>query len=233
MIHQAFQCEFYFIRHGQSSSNASPEFAANINFDTPLTDLGYAQARLLGERFKRDNVHFDRVYCSTLQRAIQTTETMLQAMGKSDGMFTQVDAIVEQRIPGWRGLLLTEVYTPEMVAYMRGKGSHFVPSDGESYRMVQRRVANWLEDEILYNAELVSEPQDLKIAIVGHGGASRCLFHYIMGFDERFLWRIALDNTSISRFRFSKEGWRLICINDSAHLTHSPCRGESGITTRG
>ena len=92
----------------------------------------------------------------------------------------------------------TEDYlTPELLAYMRAKASHFVPLQGESHRMVQRRYANWLEDEILYNDDLTGSPQSLRIAIVGHGAATRCILHYILGFDEQFIWKTVLENTSI------------------------------------
>ena len=221
MIHQNFDCEFYLIRHGQSESNALPD-RTSLNPDSPLTRKGVAQARILGERFKQDGITFDKVYCSSLVRTVQTAETMLEAMGEADTTISRVEAIVEQRTTGWRGLRTEDLLTPELLAYMRAKASHFVPPQGESYRMVQRRYANWLEDEILYNADLTSIPQSLRIAIVGHGAATRCILHYILGFDEQFIWKTALDNTSICRFRFNREGWFPICINDTAHL-----RGES------
>ena len=217
MIHQNFECEFYFIRHGQSESNAIPD-RTSLNPDTSLTDKGFAQARLLGERSKQDGITFDKVYCSSLLRTVQTTQTMLKAMGEEDKAFDRVDAIVEQRTTGWRGLRTEDLLTPELLAYMRAKASHFVPPQGESYRMVQRRYASWLEDEILYNDDLTSGPKSLRIAIVGHGAATRCILHYILGFDEQFIWKTALDNTSICRFRFNREGWFPVCINDTAHL---------------
>ena len=217
MIHQNFECEFYFIRHGQSESNAIPD-RTSLNPDTSLTDKGFAQARLLGERFKQDGITFDKVYCSSLLRTVQTTQTMLKAMGEEDKAFDRVDAIVEQRTTGWRGLRTEDLLTPELLAYMRAKASHFVPPQGESHRMVQRRYASWLEDEILYNDDLTSGPKSLRIAIVGHGAATRCILHYILGFDEQFIWKTALDNTSICRFRFNREGWFPVCINDTAHL---------------
>ena len=89
MIHKDFQCEFYFIRHGESTSNATPGFAAGVDFDSPLTSKGLEQARLLGQRLKAEDVRFDRVYSSSLTRAVQTTETMLQAMGEADRDFPQ------------------------------------------------------------------------------------------------------------------------------------------------
>ena len=217
MIHQNFECEFYFIRHGQSESNATPGYMS-VNADSSLTSKGFAQARLLGKRLNQDDITFDKVYSSSLVRTVQTTQTMLDAMGEPDREFVRVDAIVEQKTTGWRGLRTGDLLTPELLAYMRAKASHFVPPQGESYRMVQRRYVNWLEDEILYNADLIGNPQSLRIAIVGHGAATRCILHYILGFDEQFIWKMVLENTSISRFRFNREGWFPVSINDAAHL---------------
>jgi broad specificity phosphatase PhoE len=130
-------------------------------------------------------------------------------------------------MPGWRGVPESDVYTPETLAYVRAKGSHFVPPEGESFRMVQRRVAGWLEDEIIYNRDLVAKGQSLTVAIVGHSAASRCLFQYIMGFDEAVIRRIVIDNCSISRFLFNRNGWSMVCINDALHLAESNLNGDS------
>ena len=77
---------------------------AGANFDAPLTAKGFLQAEALGRRLRDDDVTFDRVYSSTLTRAIQTTETMLKAKGEADRQFPRVEAIIEQQLPGWRGL---------------------------------------------------------------------------------------------------------------------------------
>ena len=47
MIHENFQCEFYFIRHGESLSNATPGFAAGANFDATYTPPGSSDYRYL------------------------------------------------------------------------------------------------------------------------------------------------------------------------------------------
>ncbi len=230
MIHKNFQCDFYFIRHGESESNATPGMMAGKNFDAPLTAKGYQQAEAVGRRLKADGVIFDKIYSSSMTRTIQTTETMLKAMGEDDRQFPKIDAIIEQQMPGWRGVPVSDVLTDELVAYMRGKGAHFVPPEGESSRMVQRRYASWLEEEVLYNEDLVSKEQSLSIAVVGHGAATRCLLHYILGFDEAFIQRMQLDNTSISRFRFDQQGWFAISINDGAHLRAAELDGQFTIT---
>ena len=99
MLHRDFRCEFYFIRHGESSSNATPGFAAGKNFDAPLTPLGVEQARLLGKRFQKGKIVFDRIYSSSLKRAVQTTDTMMDSMQCTHTSFTQVDAIIAVSYP--------------------------------------------------------------------------------------------------------------------------------------
>ena len=222
MIHKDFNCEIYFIRHGESESNATPGLAAGTNFDAPLTKLGHQQAKLLGKRFKNDKINFDKVYCSTLTRAIQTTENIFIGMESPNNSFQKVPAIIEQQVPGWRGIPIEEAYAGETMAYMMEKGRDFVGPDGESIREVQKRATNWLEDELIYNRKLYRDPQTLTVAIIGHGNTMRSIFHYIMGFDQRLIYKIGVDNTSISRFLFNGKGWSVVCLNDSSHLKTGP-----------
>ena len=218
MIHKNFRCDIYFIRHGESESNATPGVAAGVNFDAPLTDRGLEQARLVGRRLRSDGVEFDRVYSSSLTRTVQTTEAMLEGLGESGRAFARVEAIIEQQVPGWRGVPLKDAIPPEVELLMWRKGKDFVGPQGESLRVVQRRVTTWLEDELIYNEEVISKERTLTVAIVGHGNAGRCLFQYIMGFDDRLLLRVSVDNCSISRFRFDKGGWAVISLNDRSHI---------------
>ena len=222
MIHKDFNCDIYFIRHGESESNATPGLAAGVNFDASLTKLGHQQAKSLGERFKNEKVVFDNVFCSTLTRAIQTTENIFMGMDNPERKFHKVPEIIEQQIPGWRGVPTEEAYTNDTMTYIMEKGKDFVGPDGESIREVQKRATNWLEDELIYNRKLCSNPQSLKVAIIGHGNTMRSIFHYIMGFDQRLMYKIGVDNTSISRFIFNSKGWSVVCLNDNSHLKTNP-----------
>lgn len=219
MIHEKFHFDLYLIRHGESESNTIPGVISGKGVDSDLTSRGLQQARLLGMRLKREHVRFDLIYTSSYRRAIKTTETMLEAMGDSGALFTAVEAIREQELPNkWIGMPTEKVYTPDLRAYIAAKGSEFRSTGGESLRNVQRRVSNWLEDEIIYNPEFTERDQPFKIAIVGHGTATQCLMRYILGFDEGMTMRIALDNCSISRFRYGSRGWSLLTINDRLHI---------------
>ncbi len=217
MIHDNVEFDFYFIRHGESLSNVTPGIAAGENFDAPMTERGHQQAESVGRRLADEGVRFDRIYSSSLVRAVQTTEGILRGMGDEGADFERVDAIIERQTPAWRGKLTADVLTPDVRLLQAEKGKWFKPADGETFRWVERRASNWLEDEIVYNPQWYEKPGTHTIAIVSHGDTMRSLLHYITGMDNRLLMRTDIFNCSISRFRFGKNGWYIGSINDSSH----------------
>ena len=217
MILNDTEFDFYFIRHGESETNVTPGVAAGANFDAPMTERGHRQAEVLGRRLAHEGVVFDRIYSSTMVRAVQTTEGMLKGMGKPDTDFERVEAIMERQVPSWRGRPKSEVWTPETTLASATRGKWFQPGNGESARFVQRRFSNWLEDEFMFNPAWNSAEGRQTIAIVSHGDALRFMFHFIMGFDDRLIFNLRIGNCSISRFRFSSDAWSILSINDSHH----------------
>ncbi len=216
LLHDEFECDIYFIRHGESESNVVSGLAAGKNWDAPMTERGHRQAFALGERLKQNRVVFDAIYSSSQTRTVQTTEGMLKGMGIPDAPFEKVDEIIELQVPKWRGMPREQAYTPEVTALRDQKGKWFVPDGGESERAVERRVSQWLEDRILHNPEHLEKGKQT-IAVLSHGLALKCLFHSILGFEDRYIRRLGLFNTSISRFTFASNGWFPRCINDAAH----------------
>ena len=217
MIHDNVEFDFYFIRHGESQSNITPGIAAGANFDAPMTERGHKQAEAAGRRLAGEGVEFDRIYSSSLVRAMQTTEGILRGMGEENTEYEKVDAIIERQTPAWRGKLAADVMTPDVKLLQAEKGKWFKPADGETFRWVERRASNWLEDEITYNSEWYEKPGTHTIAIVSHGDTMRSFLHYITGMDNRLLMRTDIFNCSISRFRFGQSGWYIGSINDSSH----------------
>lgn len=63
---------WYFIRHGQASLGSK-------NYDQ-LSELGMTQARLLGEYFKANEIHFDQVICGSQVRHKQTAQAFLSGL---------------------------------------------------------------------------------------------------------------------------------------------------------
>ncbi len=217
MIHENVEFDFYFIRHGESESNVNPGMAVALGYNAPMTDRGHKQAEAVGERLGREGVKFDKIYTSSLDRAVQTTENILRGMGIPNAEYEKVDDIIEQRGASEKGPDVTDAMVQENLLTRAEKGQFFKMVDGETMRSVERRASNWIEDEIIYNPEWYEKPGTHTIAIVSHGGTIRALFHYITGIDNRLAMRSDLFNCSISRFRFGKFGWSVGSINDSSH----------------
>jgi len=217
LIHDNVEFDFYFIRHGESQSNVTPGIAAGVNFDAPMTDRGHKQAEAAGARLADEGVKFDKLYSSSLTRAVQTTEGVLRGMGIPDTEFERVPQIIEKQTPAWRGKLSKDVMTPEVLLLTAEKGQFFKPADGETMREVERRASNWLEDEIIYNPDWYEKPGTHTIAIVSHGHTMRAFLHYITGMDHRLLERTDIFNCSITRIGFGKFGWTINSINDASH----------------
>lgn len=61
------------VRHGETDSNVKHVLQGSLN--TPLNTNGKAQARQTGLHLK--NMHFDRAFCSSLDRCVQTAEPIV------------------------------------------------------------------------------------------------------------------------------------------------------------
>ena len=208
----------FFIRHGESESNTHAELAAGPNYDSPLTELGKQQAKELGKRFKNENITFDLLFTSELSRAIETSEIFLASSSNDEIKIKRSKQLNELQIPEWRGKKRAEVMTPEVEILWGKNGKIYSPGDGESEYEVQKRFSNYIDQEILFKTEIQNINRRVNIAIVTHGWALRCYFQYILEFDQSYIRKMQMDNTSITQFKFNSEGWRLIRLNDSSHL---------------
>lgn len=212
------------IRHAQSEVNALHDRIGQ-SATSKLTNLGYRQSQLLGVRFDRQFEKFDRVWSSDYTRAIETAKTSLPDYYES-GAINLAPDLREYSAGDWIESKRSDVVTPSVKLKMNYMGSGFLPPNGESMHQVERRASQWLEETILYNEEICQEASrrkqqnesDLNIAVYSHGMTIKCLLHYVMGFDQNFIWKLTLENTSITKLTFNEEGWRLITINDHAHL---------------
>lgn len=70
------------IRHGQSQWNAENRFTGWV--DVPLSESGRAEARKGGERLDERGLRVDRAFTSTLVRAVETGQIVLDTLGLSE-----------------------------------------------------------------------------------------------------------------------------------------------------
>lgn len=77
---EPFESTLVLVRHGQSEHNADNMHAGWI--DSSLTAKGMEQALTAGQLIKEQNIHFDHVFASDLQRAHITAEKILEVLGQ-------------------------------------------------------------------------------------------------------------------------------------------------------
>lgn len=212
--------EFYLtlIRHGQSTTNQNPDLMGQ-EAHTPLSEKGVRQAQRLYERLKFNP--YDVVYASPYTRAHETAKIATNY----NRDIILVDDLREYSAGDWTGASRSETVTMPVAARMALLNYSFLPPNGEALTQVERRASLWLENEILYNkekqekaAELAKTKEVANYYCFSHGMTIKCLLHYILGYDKSMAWKVTIENTSISQLYFGKDGWRLLSINDHAHL---------------
>lgn len=214
----------YLCRHGQSEVNVMSDMVGQRE-DTKLTIKGMNQAHCLGQRITKKEI--THVYSSDLTRAADTCRIALSASPEPLSVIPSFHPELREYSAGdWAEAKRSQVHDPPTLLRMAAMTSGFLPPNGESMHMVERRASQWLEDNILYNKDIIQEAVDrgnaglkpMKLFVFSHGMTIKCLLHYVMGFDQSFLWKLTLENTSISKLHFGPQGWRLLTINDHAHL---------------
>ena len=153
----------YLVRHGQTESNLARRYQGAS--DSPLTALGQAQARRMGELLNRlvpDTAGW-RMVASPLGRARQTASVICQAMGGT--LTPSLDPrVAEVSMGSWDGLQIDELESrrPQDVPYPE---RYFQSPDGESFDAIWGRLAAWL----------ASVAHDENVILVSHGLAGRFL----------------------------------------------------------
>jgi broad specificity phosphatase PhoE len=133
----------FLARHGQTDDNVEPIRAQGFT-DTPLNEVGIAQAHALAERVAAD-FEIQSLWSSDLSRAV-TTATIV---GERIGLEPQIDPRLRESNRGdWEGKFFIDIARDEPEAYaawMRA-GAAFRFPGGESLQEQSDRVWAALED---------------------------------------------------------------------------------------
>ncbi|MBI2666233.1 histidine phosphatase family protein [Candidatus Woesearchaeota archaeon] len=211
--------DLYLIRHAESEANNNPHLISGRSNEIPLSEVGKYQAELLGKRFKDHKIIFDRWYSSTAVRTVETARISGKVVEHSIDEVLKSPELLELDMGEWVGRLRTEAYTPEVLSKINSDNWNFAPPGGESQREVEERMLRWVNGTLLkkYQHEQEKE-QEIKMAVFTHGLAIKCLLRGIMDFSTNITYRIHIDNTSITRLNYDKNGWHVITVNDTSHF---------------
>ena len=205
------------IRHGQSNYNTRRIIQGRCD-ESVLTDFGKTQAERVAAAL--DGIALAAIYCSPLQRARQTAETIATGISGAPPL-TSNPLLQEIHLPLWSGKTVTEVRSSDPSAYRRWKQhphefSMDLP-DGPYFPVLalrQQADAFW--------QEVLDRHGDETIAIVGHNGINRCLISTAMGIGADRYQSLLQSNCGISVLNFSGgygSAVQLESMNLTAHLT--------------
>ena len=175
---------FYFVRHGQTIWNVENKICGCT--DSPLTELGHAQARELGQQIAARQLHIDEIRCSPLSRARETAEEIGAVIGLP---VTVEPRLREQNFGKWEG-------TPRDGAEFLAQKSNFAQDfgGGESMLRLCQRIYNLLD-------EITARP-DRVVLLVAHNGISRAVQSYFTGMENAEFAAFGIRNCEIRRFDF-------------------------------
>ena len=234
------------IRHAQSESNLAKDHCHNgRHISVPLSELGRRQAKVLGRQLSRENV--SRVFCS---EALRTQETAALACAELSLAALKIEVITtreaaprmgicEVAMGGWTGLDKKTVNTPDIKKAREVDAWEWRPDgvcaeeglEGESYRMVEERFMQFLEEIVLSSngfedgaatpshhsssfksqltgimsslAGVANEMELPCVAVFSHHAAIRCVLRAITESSPRILApKLSPANTSITEIKY-------------------------------
>jgi probable phosphomutase (TIGR03848 family) len=171
-----------------------------------LNEEGRAQAQALGERLAAS--HFDAVYSSPLERAMETA----QAVAAPHGLEVQIHAgIGEVRYGEWNGRSLRELAKKPLwrAVQLHPSGTRF--PGGETIGEMQARVVATL-DEIRS-----AYPQGI-VAAVAHADVIKAATAFYVGVPLDLFQRLIISPASVTIVGFGHFGPQLLRMNDSGEL---------------
>jgi probable phosphoglycerate mutase len=188
----------YFLRHGESVSNAAPGRDLSDADGDRLTDRGHAQAALAAQHL--DNLRIDRLWSSPLRRAQETAAPIAARLGLEVEIHEDLQELregdahyemngEEQRLARWSERMADHPDDPT-----------FAPPGGESFADMVARVER-VKDLMLAHS-------DQRILAVSHGILLRFLFVHSFLEGEfapaqaRRLWQLRTVNCGLSAFQY-------------------------------
>ncbi len=198
--------ELILVRHGETAWNRERRMQGHT--DTPLSEIGRAQAAALGVRMK--DAHIDVIYSSDLSRAFDTAA----AVAAHTGHEIRKEPLLRERTFGiLEGLTNAEmaVRHPEAHALFMSRDPEYAAPGGESARAFYERSLGCLTG-------IARRHADETVMVVTHGLVLDTLYRAATGLPIAIKREAPLLNASLNRFRYAAESWEMISWADVEHL---------------
>ena len=200
----------HLIRHGQAY-NTHREPGEPYPANPPLTPTGVCQVERLAERLKR--LPIDRLASSPMLRSVETAAIVGRAVGRPVEVWTRCYEYRAQ--PGylcWGARELLARY-PELIV-----PEDFGPDDWPYGEEPLEQAIDRASAFVAWLRDTAAAGQVRQLAVVVHGAFTRLVLAEVLGVESARLEPIVVDNTSLTTLRVDDAGFRILALNDSAHL---------------
>ena len=194
------------IRHGETVWNRERRMQGHA--DSPLSDTGVRQARLLAKRLKQ--VDFSVLYSSDSGRAHHTARSVAEVTGHA---IVVEPRLRERHFGVFEGLTGAEIQASYPDAYLRFKSrdpEYAVPG-GESALAFRARALDCLREIAKRHAADV-------VTVITHGLVLDLVYRAANGIALGEPRTFELVNAGINRVRFDGGAWRVDAWGDGSHL---------------
>lgn len=178
--------KIYLTRHGQDQDNAAGLLNGHRN--TPLTDLGLAQAGQLADFLQKNNLEIKKIYTSPLLRAKQTAAIVGQALDlqpQENDLLKERDfgLLTGQKIADVKKLCAPDIIeTPSVTYFLK-------PQNGEDFPQLLVRAKKFLS--------AVQKETD-NILVVCHSDTGKMLYAAFYDLDwQAVLQKFHFGNTEV------------------------------------
>ncbi|MCO6452390.1 MAG: histidine phosphatase family protein [Caldilineales bacterium] len=194
------------VRHGETDANVTGTWQGAT--DSPLNELGQAQARAIAMRLQASDYDITAIYSSPLGRARQTAQIIADEVGLHT--IATDPNLAEYNLGEWEGLTYRELRFDRKLWDKMASDPHFAPPGGESavgfaMRLVEacRTIAR-------------NHPGEA-VVIVSHGGAIATALSLLIEQDGSVWPKYQMDNCALAELVMDATP-RLTCLNDVSHL---------------
>lgn len=219
--------EIYFVRHGQASLGAK-------NYDK-LSELGWQQARWLGEHYREQGLSFDQVIVGDMRRHKET------AQGISEGMQIDLEPSVDPRLNEFKFFpvlsLYQKIYRPEapplkaareFFAMLRIVMESWIAGDmDDALKQQDQEQGTVTESWTQFNQRVVEALSEArageargKTLIVSSGGPKSIAMNHVLGLsdDATIELMMQIRNTASTQFLSAEERISLKAFNVLSHM---------------
>lgn len=199
----------YILRHGETEMNRLG-IVQGSGVDAPLNETGWWQAAAFFEKYQ--NVPFDAVFTSTLQRTRQTVESFIQK-GIPWQQFAEINEMNWGALEGKVTTRAThEAYLATVNKWKSGELDAKL-AGSESAAELGARIKKFVGT--------LRQRDEEYLLICSHGRALRCLISVLKNLPLTVMDQFAHTNTGLYKARRLGANFYIEIENDTSHLTEA------------